>query len=640
MQRRVLLILLVLAMVLPVQVHAMPPGQGMIGQEPHIIAGTFETTNPIWPTLGADTRIALYDVSGYVRLDYDFISPPAAQVLGRIKGDIVKGRYRIDLPVEPQGEWLDFDGDETTPPAVQVFAAATFINFLGDAYINRGETPLNLSARLDTRTQEILGGYVVVWAAAGGEQFPRGRGADGHIFTADDPLMPLPAGWSVVWLDYEPFTVIREESVSFPIIESAGQLYDYSRLSYTDAWEALYARLRLTYPFTAEKDLDWDQIYETITPLVAQAESDMDFHLIMTQLGSLIPDSHLSFTSTPVVSQYLLGGVGISQITVTDDEQLVINTVVPGLPADEAGIQAGDVLLAVDGVPALQSLDETPLLLTSASTVHGRRFFQAALMLLGPVQSDIKLTWLPASGGDEQTATLTRKPDVSWLFAMFGMTDLDDDVISARMLDSGLGYIKVRGFAEDVSQVHALFGEELAGLVDAGAQGIILDLRYNGGGMVQLAMAMAGYFFPDYARLLDFYYADDAGEFGYRGFIEVLRSEPQYDGPVAVLVNEMTGSASDLFVYAMQQDDRALVVGYTPTGGFTGEIGDGQYRMPGGLDMQVPTGRPVDPVTGEVLLEGTGVIPDVRVPLLVESVRSEEDEVLLAAEDALLAGLE
>ncbi|NLF79025.1 MAG: peptidase S41, partial [Chloroflexi bacterium] len=78
------------------------------------------------------------------------------------------------------------------------------------------------------------------------------------------------------------------------------------------------------------------------------------------------------------------------------------------------------------------------------------------------------------------------------------------------------------------------------------------------------------------------------------------------------------------------------VVGHTPTGGFTGEVSDGQYTLPTGLSMQIPTGRPVDPVTGETLIEGVGVVPDVRVPVTVESLLSDEDEVLRAAEAALL----
>jgi C-terminal processing protease CtpA/Prc len=103
----------------------------------------------------------------------------------------------------------------------------------------------------------------------------------------------------------------------------------------------------------------------------------------------------------PVLQQYLMGGVGIAEITLTDDEQVVIVDVSDGSAAAQAGIQAGDVLISVDGVPAVQSLDETPLLITSASTVHGRRFLQAAIMLQGPIGSSVELVWR-ADGSDRR----------------------------------------------------------------------------------------------------------------------------------------------------------------------------------------------------------------------------------------------
>jgi carboxyl-terminal processing protease len=261
-------------------------------------------------------------------------------------------------------------------------------------------------------------------------------------------------------------------------------------------------------------------------------------------------------------------------------------------------------------------------------------------MLQGPVGSQIELSWQSHANGQIETEVFTRVMDVSAIMTAFGESVLSEDVVSARMLDSGLGYIRVTSFVMEVSNANEMFAESLQDLIDAGAQGIVIDMRGNSGGLVGLAMSMVGQFFPDYTRVLDLYYADGDGGFSYRGSIEILASENYYDGPVAVLVDEMTGSAGDMFTYAMTVDDRAIVVGNTPTGGFTGEVGDGQYRLPGSLTLQIPTGRPVNPVTGETLIEGSGVQPDIDVPLTVESILSPEDEVLQAAEAALLATLE
>lgn len=603
---------------------------------PRLISGSYTTTNPIYPTIGAQTGVLLYDLSGIVLGDFDFQPPDETQVLGTLDGDIVSGEYTLTLPEIPAGQPLDFDGDATTPPAVRIFAAATFIEFRGDERMNRGEMPLDMSARLEPLTFQIIGGHVIVWTPDEGEQFPAGFGADGVAFTADDPLLTLPAGWNVISLETDPFTLLREPAVTFPIVESFGSLNDYSHMSYLDAWETLFRRTAETYPFSAEKALDWDAIYAEITPLVRRATNDLDFHLIITRFGNLIPDTHIGYVSLPVMQNFLLGGVGINRLTVTDAGEVVVAEVGRRSAAGDAGIRAGDVLVEVDGSPALQALDETPLLLTSASTPHSRRYLQAATMLQGPVGSSVGLTWR-TPGDRERSATLLRSADINAILAAFGGA-MFGDPIESYVLPSGLGYIRVNSFSQEVSQMGARFSEALSELTEAGVPGIVLDLRDNSGGLVQLAMDIAGHFTGDYERLSDLYYADGTGAFAYRGFIEVLLSEPAYAGPLTVLVNEMTGSAGDLFVYALQHEGRALVVGETPSGGFTGEVGDGQYLLPGGLQMQIPTGRPTDPITGQALIEGTGVLPDVRVPRTWESVISPQDEVLQAAEAALLGG--
>jgi len=446
--------------------------------------------------------------------------------------------------------------------------------------------------------------------------------------------MALPEGWSAISLETDPFTLVRDATVDVPVLENAGGLHDYSALSYMEAWDKLFQRTQETYPFTDYKHLDWDAIYNEITPLVKAATADLQFHLAMVRFGELIPDTHIEYVSLPVLQNYLLGGVGISKLVVTDDGAVVVAGVAPGTPAAQAGIQVGTTLISVDGKPALQALDETPLLLSSASTLHVRRYFQAITLLQGPIGSRVTLTWRTMNGG-EHSQTFTRILDVSSILQTGGGLPVGD-VITSRMLDSGVGYIRIGNFYQDAGRADQLFGDQLQALVDTGAKGIIIDLRDNSGGLVALGMAMAGRFFPDYRRLLDLYYADGKGEFAYRGHMEVLAEKPYYTGPVAVLVNEMTVSMGDLFAYALQANQRALIVGHTPSSGSIGEIGDGQYLLPGGLQMQIPTGRPVDPVTDSVVVEGKGVIPDIRVPLTVQSVVSPQDEVLQAAEAAIL----
>jgi hypothetical protein len=159
---------LLAAAVLPV--GAVPPTQSAGG--PRTITGTYQTTNPIYPILGAETGVLLYDLTGEVAHDFDFQVPLDAQVLGTLNGDIVSGDYVLELPDSPRGTVHDFDGDASTPPAVQVYVTATYINYLGDIYINRGESALDLSVRLEPMTYEVI---AVTWWSVGhrGRAVPR-----------------------------------------------------------------------------------------------------------------------------------------------------------------------------------------------------------------------------------------------------------------------------------------------------------------------------------------------------------------------------------------------------------------------------------------------------------------------------------
>ena len=107
---------------------------------------------------------------------------------------------------------------------------------------------------------------------------------------------------------------------------------------------------------------------------------------------------------------------------------------------------------------------------------------------------------------------------------------------------------------------------------------------------------------------------------------------------MAVLVGPNCASACEGFANAMIQGGRAFVVGHTPSAGMYGEVGRGQYSMPGDLSLQFPTGRP-ETVDGKLLIEGMGVVPEIQVPVTYESVMGSNDAVLQAAVQALLERL-
>ncbi len=126
------------------------------------------------------------------------------------------------------------------------------------------------------------------------------------------------------------------------------------------------------------------------------------------------------------------------------------------------------------------------------------------------------------------------------------------------------------------------------------------------------------------------------GDFEPTGYPTRIQPAPLfYKGPIAVLVSSDCISACEGFAYAMQYDDRSIVIGHYPTAGAFGEVGLGQYKLPGDFTMQFPTGRPVAP-NGELVIEGTGVLLDKTVPVTLESSLGQIDAVLESAIAELL----
>jgi C-terminal processing protease CtpA/Prc len=209
--------------------------------------------------------------------------------------------------------------------------------------------------------------------------------------------------------------------------------------------------------------------------------------------------------------------------------------------------------------------------------------------------------------------------------------------VTASILPSGVGYIRINTFFQDVALMFDSWQWALTRMIELDVPALVLDVRGNGGGWGQMATYFAGSFTDERFVLARQYAADGDGDFQPAGSTVVEPSPIQWDRPVAVLIDERCASACEIFSAAMAfapagNADR-LVVGHTPTAGV--EAGVLPWTLPDGLYFQASIFLMLDD-EGEVFVEGVGVPPTIDVPVTAGSLLSVEDEVLHAAEEALV----
>ena len=233
---------------------------------------------------------------------------------------------------------------------------------------------------------------------------------------------------------------------------------------------------------------------------------------------------------TSVESQF--GGIGI-QITV-DDGQLKVLSPLVGTPAYRAGIQAGDRIIKIGDEPT-----------------KGIDVEQAVQKLKGEAGTTVTFTVLHALNNREETVTLKRevihidtvlgdrrKPNDEWEF-MFDA-------------DKGIGYIRLTAFSRDTA---ADLRKALDELVGRNLRGLILDLRFNPGGLLNSAVDVADLFLPD-GKIV----STKGRTIPERSW--EAKKEGTFEGfPMVVLVNRYSASASEIVSAALQDHNRAVVIG-------------------------------------------------------------------------------
>ena len=614
--------------------------------EPVFISGEIPYTSPFFLNTISAPFVMLEDQAGFYARDRQFEFPLLGQVIGPVEvqpdGTIT---YSLSLPSIPQSTALDVDNDGTQDTGVQVFGVAYWSNTWGGPFLEERDGGGWSNAYTSTitdpdRDDEITGGTLVVWAPDDEQSFPTGFGEDATLFTSDDPVAPIAAGYNIVDLNQEPFNIYKEARPVIDLLEGSGAVNDFSSLSYTEAFEALFQKVSREYPFTEEKQIDWENLYQVHSKAVAEASNETEFYLALRGFAFSIPDAHISLSLDPEIFYEQRGG-GFGLVTAElSDGRVIVADVLPDTPAEEEGIQVGAEISSWDGQPIGDAIAGVVPDFGPYSTSHHRRLDQLAFLTRVSPGTSVDITYQNPGSPEPVENSIKSVPEYDSLFELIPVFQKDVLALPIEgylLPDTLLGYLRVNTFSDDYNLLASSWDHFIQNLQDNEIPALIIDLRNNSGGSGNIALDFAGYFFDEEIPLYEgYYYSDEFGDFESDGVPSSIKPGPlHYEGSIAVLVSPSCVSACEGFAYALAQQDRSIIVGEFPTAGAFGEVGRGQYSLPDDLSMQFPTGRPQSP-QGEVVIEGQGVEPNILVPVTEESVLGESDVVLEAAINELL----
>lgn len=399
------------------------------------------------------------------------------------------------------------------------------------------------------------------------------------------PALAQPAEFGVA-LFVESYRVLRDEALSVPSAETLLRGADNGlRALLRDEGQPPTALGSLV--LTGDDRADLDQFLHRIEQVqsISRSRPITVVYAAVAGMVASMRDPNSAFFTPDAFAQFIrrtrgddFAGVGI--VIEEQAGQVVITDVLEGSPASEAGLRAGDAIVTVDGVAtAGQTLD------------------QVSQMIRGAENTPVVLTIRRAGQGAQLTFSITRRR-------------IQQRVVTTRMLPSGVGYLRLTQFTQPSAD---LVAAGLRSLMQEGARGIVLDIRGNPGGLLEASVNVASHFLE-------------------RGVVATLESgrgqstaytvrprDPKFTGPLVVLVDRGSASASEVVAGALQ-DNGIKLVGTRTYGKATVQA---VYRFRDGSGLRVTISHYLTPSGRDI--EGQGLMPDVEVALAGAALGSAED---------------
>ena len=328
-------------------------------------------------------------------------------------------------------------------------------------------------------------------------------------------------------------------------------------------------------------------------------------------------DPHSTYMSPFEAEKFRRGGIdmqytGIGAMLRVDEGYTTIVRLLPGGPAIKSKlIHPNDRIIAVQNPGDKEATD-----------VVDMRINNVVKLILGKKGTDVKLTIIPAGSEDSKVITITR-----------GVVKLEDQLAKAYIIErkrdgkvEKLGVVSLPGFYSHCTDHCRMLIERLK---KEGVNGIVLDLRRNGGGLLGEAVSLTGLFIETGPVVLERRFS------GRRRLLQDKNPSITFDGPLIVAVSHMSASASEIVAAALQDHGRAVIVGGKTTHGkgtvqqllslnrfFGGDDDSGQLKVTVAKFYRI----------NGATTQRDGVVPDVILPSTYDYLGMSEAELPRALE--------
>ncbi len=315
---------------------------------------------------------------------------------------------------------------------------------------------------------------------------------------------------------------------------------------------------------------------------------DLVYGSLKGMLSSLDPHSQFldpqDYKDLKSETQGKFGGLGI-EITIKDSLLTVI-TPIEDTPAWKAGLKPGDRIVKIEkDLTRDMSLDD------------------AVKKLRGDPGTSIHITILREGESLIKDFTITRE--------IIHVQDVKD----VHIIAEGIGYIRLTEFREGS---HAEFMEGLKKLKSLGADSLVVDLRNNPGGLLNVAIKICEEFLPDGKTIV----STKGRHTSQDTVAKSSNAKGDYlNWPMAVLINEGSASASEIFAGAMKDNKRAVTIGAKSFG--KGSV-QSVIPLPDGSGLRLTTAKYFTPAGTSI--HGVGVIPDIVVERAKTKEEADEDK--------------